>query len=135
MRFSGSAIRMPANTAIRLNTTEPLFAERKLSFLRGLHTQLAANCAANALLSIESRLARWLLSASERVGPDFTITHDGIASALGTRRAGVTVGLHVLEGVKAIRSTRARVSVLDRDRLADFAKSGPTPQFPSVLNP
>jgi CRP-like cAMP-binding protein len=125
MRFSGSAIRMPANTAIRLNGTEPLFAERHMSFVRGLHKQLAENCAANALLSIESRLARWLLSASERVGPNLMITHEVMASAVGTRRAGVTVGLHVLEGVKAIRSTRARVSVLNRDRLSDWAKSRP----------
>jgi CRP-like cAMP-binding protein len=125
MRFGGSAIRMPASIAIRLNTTEPLFAERQMSFVRGLHKQLAENCAANALLSIESRLARWLLSASERVGPNLMITHDVIASALGTRRAGVTVALHVLEGEKAIRSTRARVCVLDRARLSDWAKSRP----------
>jgi CRP-like cAMP-binding protein len=117
IRFSGSAIRMPANTAVRLNTTEPLFAERQMSFVRGLQKQLAENCAANALLSVESRLARWLLSASERVGPNLMITHEVIASVLGTRRATVTVALHILEGEKAIRSTRARVSVLDHERL------------------
>lgn len=121
MRFGGSAIRIPASTALRLNETEALFAGRTLLFVTKLCKQLAENCAANALLSVESRLARWLLSASERVGPDLAITHDVLATALGTRRAGVTVALHVMEGEKAIRSTRALVHVLDRERLAEMA--------------
>jgi CRP-like cAMP-binding protein len=125
MRLAGSAIRIPASNAIRLNKADALFDERKLSFVSGFCKQLAENCAANALLSVECRLARWLLSASERVGSELTVTHDGIAAALGARRAGVTVAMHILEGTRAIRSTRARVSVLDRERLAELAMSRP----------
>jgi CRP-like cAMP-binding protein len=123
MRFEGSAIRMPASSAIRLKQTHAQFDERALSFVCGFCKQLAENCAANALLSIESRLARWLLSASERLGSKLTITHDVIASAVGARRAGVTVAIHILEGTKAIKSTRASLSVLDREQLAEVANS------------
>lgn len=122
MRFEGSAIRMSASDAIRLRKANPQFEEGALSFVRGFCKQLAENCAANALLGVESRLARWLLSASERLGPQLIITHDLIASAIGTRRAGVTVAIHILEGTKAIKSTRAHLSVLDREQLMELAK-------------
>jgi hypothetical protein len=40
---------------------------------------------------------------------------------LGVRRAGVTTGLHVLEGAQAIRATRGLVQVRDRAKLEAFA--------------
>jgi CRP-like cAMP-binding protein len=74
---------------------------------------------------VESRLARWLLGASERLGSQMTITHEVIASAIGARRAGVTMAIHVLEGTKAVKSTRGRITVLDPKQLTEIAKSLP----------
>lgn len=39
---------------------------------------------------------------------------------LGVRRAGVTVALHTLEGMGAIRATRGRLMIVDRERLEEL---------------
>ena len=40
---------------------------------------------------------------------------------LGVRRSGVTNELHVIEGLRVIKSTRANVRILDRERLEEIA--------------
>jgi hypothetical protein len=40
---------------------------------------------------------------------------------LGVRRPGVTVALHVLEGMQVIRARRGMISVLDREKLEELA--------------
>jgi len=44
-----------------------------------------------------------------------------MAQRLAVRRSSVTVTLHALEGIGAIRSTRGLVTVLDRARLVEIA--------------
>lgn len=82
-----------------------------------------ASCAVgNAHHRLESRLARWLLMCHDRVsGDEIALTHEFMAMMIASQRSGVTVTLHVLEGIGAIRSKRGRVIVLDRDRLEDLA--------------
>jgi CRP-like cAMP-binding protein len=92
-------------------------------FDKALVRQIAGTAHANARLKIEHRLARWIELASDRISsPAIAVTHDALATAIGCRRAGVTVALHILEGEKVIRSKRGRISVLDPDRLSSFAK-------------
>jgi CRP-like cAMP-binding protein len=94
-------------------------------FGKALVRQIAGTAHANARLKIEHRVARWIELASERIStPAIAITHDDLATAIGCRRAGITVALHILEGEKAIRSERGRISVRDPDRLSSFAKGG-----------
>ena len=40
---------------------------------------------------------------------------------LGVRRPGVTVTLHVLEGIQVIRAKRGLITVLDREKLEELA--------------
>jgi len=71
---------------------------------------------------IEQRLARWLLMVGERTDTDrIEITHDALAKALGVRRAGITVAMHLLESRGAVKSMRKLVRVLDRETLARLA--------------
>jgi hypothetical protein len=72
----------------------------------------------NACHSLEQRLARWMLTASARLGGfSIKVTHRRLSEFLGVRRAGVTLALHVLEGTGAIRSTRGRIDIRDQARL------------------
>jgi CRP-like cAMP-binding protein len=93
--------------------------------LRHVHTfavQAAQGSAANAHFEVTERLARWLLMCHDRVmGDVLELTHEFMATMLGVRRAGVTVALHTLEGTGAIRATRGRITVLDRERLHHLA--------------
>jgi CRP-like cAMP-binding protein len=80
--------------------------------------EIAEIARANALCTVEQRLARYLLAYRERSsGDDLDLTHGMLSLMLGVRRAGVTDALHVLEGKGAIRNTRGVVTVRDREML------------------
>ena len=81
------------------------------------------HCAvSNAHHPVEVRLARWLLMCHDRTdGDELRLTHEFMAMMIGSRRSGVTVALHVLEGARMIVSQRSRVTIIDRPRLEDFA--------------
>lgn len=92
-------------------------------YVVGTAGDFLAEAAAATTLTLERRVARWIANSCrilERA--DIRFTHQEIASALGVRRSGVTVALHILEGEGLIRSRRMRVSLLDRIRLERFAE-------------
>lgn len=73
-------------------------------------------------LTLERRVARWIASSCRLLErSDIGFTHQDIALALGVRRSGVTVALHILEGEGLIRSRRLRISLLDGPGLDSFA--------------
>lgn len=93
-----------------------------LRYVQTFTVQAAQGSAANAHYGVPQRLARWLLMCHDRVGGDvLDLTHEFMSMMLGVRRAGVTIALHTLEGTGAIRATRGRVLVVDRDRLGELA--------------
>jgi CRP-like cAMP-binding protein len=74
-------------------------------------------------LSLERRVAHWITRCGETLASDIIpITHHDLAHTLGVRRSGVTVALHVLEGERLIRSSRARIEVIDGKGLAAFSR-------------
>ena len=74
--------------------------------------------ACNARHTIEQRLAKWLLTARDRVGDEIQITQDIVAMMLGVRRASVVtvLGRFVDDGLVA--HGYARVRIVDDARLA-----------------
>ena len=91
-------------------------------FTQALFVQISQTAFVNATFVIEARLARWLLMMQDRVEADeMPITHDFLAAMLGTRRPGVTIATHVLEGTGAIKARRGRIEVRDREKLKDLA--------------
>lgn len=84
-----------------------------------LFDQAALTAHANARGRVLERVARWLLSAHDRIDSDVVfITHDTLSSMLGVRRVGVTNALHILEGERHVRAYRGRIRILDRAGLA-----------------
>jgi CRP-like cAMP-binding protein len=93
-----------------------------LRYVQASHVQASETAFANANSDIEARLARWLLMCHDRVeSNDIPLTHEFIAMMLGVRRPGVTVALHVLEGMHVIRAKRGLITVLDREKLEELA--------------
>jgi CRP-like cAMP-binding protein len=93
-----------------------------LRYAQASHVQVSETAFANANSDIEARLARWLLMCHDRVDEDnIPLTHEFIAMMLGVRRPGVTVALHVLEGMQVIRTKRGMITVLDREKLEELA--------------
>jgi CRP-like cAMP-binding protein len=84
--------------------------------------QVAQTAACNRLHAIEQRLARWLLMTQDRVAAvSLPITHDFLATMLGTDRPSVSLAASVLQRKKLIEYTRGAVKIVNRKKLEDTA--------------
>jgi CRP-like cAMP-binding protein len=82
--------------------------------------QFAQTAACNRLHNIEQRLARWLLITQDRVdSPTLAITHDFLATMLGTDRPTVSLAAGILQDRQIIEYTRGVVQILSRKKLED----------------
>ncbi len=88
--------------------------------IRGM--QIAQTAACNRLHDIEQRLSRWLLMTQDRVdSAELLITHDFLATMLGTDRPTVTLAAGALQKKKLIEYTRGAVKIVNRKKLEDSA--------------
>ncbi|MGC2537930.1 MAG: Crp/Fnr family transcriptional regulator [Candidatus Sulfotelmatobacter sp.] len=88
--------------------------------IRGM--QVAQTAACNRLHDIKRRLARWLLMTQDRVDSGtLPITHDFLATMLGTDRPSVSLAAGVLQKKGLIEYTRGAVKIVNRKKLEDFA--------------
>ena len=84
--------------------------------IRGM--QVAQTAACNRLHDIGQRLARWLLMTQDRVDAgSLPITHDFLATMLGTDRPSVSEAASVLQKKKLIEYTRGAVKIVNRKKL------------------
>jgi CRP-like cAMP-binding protein len=80
--------------------------------------QFAQTAACNRLHNIEQRLARWLLITQDRVdSATLAITHDFLATMLGTDRPTVSLAAGILQNKQIIEYTRGAVQILSRTKL------------------
>jgi CRP-like cAMP-binding protein len=87
-----------------------------------LSMQVAQTAACNRLHDIEQRLARWLLMTQDRVDSgSLPITHDFLATMLGTDRPTVSLAAGVLQRKELIEYTRGAVKIVNRKKLEDSA--------------
>src|ERR1022692_4052005 len=92
----------------------------RYAVIRGM--QVAQTAACNRLHDIEQRLARWLLMAQDRVDSgSLPITHDFLATMLGTDRPTVSLAAGVLQRKKLIEYARGAVKIVNRNKLEDSA--------------
>jgi CRP-like cAMP-binding protein len=88
--------------------------------IRGM--QVAQTAACNRLHDIGQRLARWLLMTQDRVDvQSLPITHDFLATMLGTDRPSVSEAAGVLQKKKLIEYTRGAVKIVNRKKLENSA--------------
>jgi Crp-like helix-turn-helix domain len=92
----------------------------RYAILQGM--QIAQTAACNRLHEIRQRLARWLLMTQDRVESGrLALTHDFLATMLGTDRPSVSLAAAFLQDKKAIRYVRAAVEIANRKRLEGWA--------------
>ncbi|MDQ3140370.1 MAG: Crp/Fnr family transcriptional regulator, partial [Pseudomonadota bacterium] len=108
-----------------------------LRWVQCLMVQFAQTAIANGKNTLPERLARWLLMCHDRIeGDELGLTHEFMAVMLGVRRAGVTVTLHALVAAGAIRTTRGRLTIVDRAKLqsvAGEAYGGPEAEYRRLI--
>jgi len=84
--------------------------------------QVAQTAACNRLHEIEQRLARWLLMAQDRVDSGvLPITHDFLATMLGTNRSSVSLAAAALRKKNLIRYTPGAVTIVNHKKLEALA--------------
>jgi hypothetical protein len=121
---SGHAWRIDAGTLQHLATSHAGLSGLLMRYLHVLLVQTARSVACCRFHSLEQRLARWLLSHSDRNwSQDLAVTHDQLALMLGARRAGVTVAAGQLEQRGLITGGRGHIVLLDRAGLLESACS------------
>lgn len=118
---SGVAVAVARDVLNAAMARSDTLAGQVKDFHRNLLTDVAWTAQANAGLDILGRLSRMILMAADRLGPEMSFTHGGIADLLQVRRASVTEALHKLEGQGAVRSTRSLVTVRDASVLRRHA--------------
>lgn len=84
--------------------------------------QAAQTAACNRLHGVEQRLARWLLAMQGRTDQlSLQITHDSLATVLGTDRPSVSLAAGALQRNGAIEYRRGTVAIVNHSLLEDAA--------------
>ena len=122
VQISGDGFRMMGNALERILRSAPRLQmiSSRHSGLQGM--QVAQTAACNRLHDIQQRLARWLLMTQDRVNLGvLPITHDFIATMMGTDRSTVSLAASVLQKKGIIEYVRGAVKVVNRRKLQDSA--------------
>ena len=122
IQIAGDGFRMMGNALERILRSAP-----QLQVILNRHTglqgmQVAQTAACNRLHDIEQRLSRWLLMTQDRVNLGvLPITHDFIATMMGTDRSTVGLAALALQKEGIIKYVRGAVKILDRRKLEKSA--------------
>lgn len=118
VQIAGSGWKISAEALRRECTISPALQTAILRHSHTLMQQTAQGVLCNRLHTVEKRLARWLLMAQDRMHTDtLELTHEFIATMLGTRRVGVTLAAGILREDGLIDYKRGLVKILDRPGL------------------
>src|SRR5882724_7715441 len=121
-KIAGDGFRMMGNALERILRSAP-----QLQTILSRHTglqgmQVAQTAACNRLHDIQQRLSRWLLMTQDRVNLGvLPITHDFIATMMGTDRSTVSLAAAVLQKKGIIDYVRGAVKVVNRRKLEKSA--------------
>jgi CRP-like cAMP-binding protein len=122
VQIAGDGFRMMGSALERILRSAPQL-QMILSRHSGLQgMQVAQTAACNRLHDIQQRLARWLLMTQDRVNLGvLPITHDFIATMMGTDRSTVSLAAAVLQKKGIIEYVRGAVKVVNRRKLQNSA--------------
>ena len=118
VQISGEGFRVPVGVLREAMASAPQLRHLLEHYSVVLGLQIAQTAACNRLHGVEQRLARWLLMAQDRVDSGvLPITHDFLATMLGTDRPSVSLAAGVLQRNQIIEYNRGSVKVLNRSEL------------------
>ena len=122
VQIAGDGFRVRVDVLRDLLRAAPALQAILSRYAAGLAMQVAQTAACNRLHKIEERLARWLLIAQDRLDSGIVpITHDFLATMLGTDRPSVTLAAGILQRNGMIAYARGSVKIVNRKKLESFA--------------
>ena len=118
-RFDGDVLRVPIEDFQANLLASRAFSRRVRRAVRARVFVTEQNQLCNLRHTIAQRLARWMLVAQERLaGTQLPVTHDMLATILGSRRASVTESIASLDRAGAIARLRGKILVRNATKLA-----------------
>ena len=111
----GEFFRIPVSPLLAAAASSRAMQRLFLRYVQAFIIQTSSTMIATGSLTMESRLARWILMCHDRVSSDeIAVTHESLAAMLSVRRPGMTIAIQVLEGDGLIRATRGAILIKDR---------------------
>ncbi|HEV2860961.1 MAG TPA: Crp/Fnr family transcriptional regulator [Pyrinomonadaceae bacterium] len=118
VQLPGDGLRMRADVLKREFQKGGQLQDLLLRYTQAFITQIAQTAACNRAHPLDGRLAKWLLMCADRAhSKELALTHEFIATMLGTRRAGVTEAACQLKEAGLISYRRGHVTISDREGL------------------
>jgi CRP-like cAMP-binding protein len=122
MQIGGEGFRVSVDALETVLAASPrlLALLHRYGAIHGLQVAQTAGC--NRLHDLEQRLSRWLLLTQDRVGSGLLrITHDFLATMLGTDRPSVSLAAGTLQRKRIIEYAHGSVRILNRKKLETSA--------------
>jgi CRP-like cAMP-binding protein len=118
VQLPGDALRMRADVLRREFQKGGQLQDLLMRYTQAFIVQISQAAACNRVHHVEGRLAKWLLMCQDRAHSGrLELTHEFIASMLGSRRAGITEASVQLRQAGLIDYTRGKVTISDREGL------------------
>ena len=128
VQVGGMGFRIDGRALERRLSQSDRLSRDLLAYCQALIGQVGEAVVAHGRGTINQRVTRRLLMTQDRLrSPVLALTHEALSSALGVRRASVTVALQILEGDGLIKSSRRSIRILDRRRLVQLVEGMYTP--------
>jgi CRP-like cAMP-binding protein len=118
IQIAGDGSRILGNALERILRSAPQLQVilNRSTGLQGM--QVAQTAACNRLHDIQQRLSRWLLMTQDRVDSGvLPITHDFVATMMGTDRSTVSLAASILQKKGVIEYVRGAVKIVNRRKL------------------
>jgi len=122
VQISGAGFQIDVGTLWTAMKASPQLQSNmnRYAAVHGLQVAQTAGC--NRLHDLEQRLCRWLLLTQDRVGSGLLrITHDFLATMLGTDRPSVSIAAGSLQKRQIIEYQHGSVRILNRKKLESCA--------------
>jgi CRP-like cAMP-binding protein len=114
---AGPAIRIPMAVVEEAKSQSGHLRNLFCRYADYLLAQIMQTVACNSFHSIESRAARWLLTARDRAGSRLALTQESLAGLLGVQRTTVNAVARELQDEGLITTRRGIIEVHDREGL------------------
>ncbi|MCU1483109.1 MAG: cAMP-binding protein [Subtercola sp.] len=122
MQVAGSGFRIEADHIREAMRKSETLRTSLLKFVQAFLQQASQTALANGRATLETRLARWMVMAHDRVeNTRLPLTHDFLAIMLGVRRPGVTVALQKLQASGLVETHRNVIQIKNREGLEAIA--------------
>jgi CRP-like cAMP-binding protein len=113
--MTGNALKIDAQIFARILHESTILRQNVMAFTYLKMMQLTQSALCNRFHSVEQRLCRWLLAASDHVKrSELSLTRELLATMIGSTRPPVSIVTGTLQSAGLLQAARGKITILDR---------------------